>query len=804
MAPNVERNQGTIMEYGVDQIRVLEGLEAVRTRPAMYIGGTGSEGLHHLVYEVVDNSVDEAIVGFCRKVEVIIHADESITVIDDGRGIPVDIHPETGRPAVELVLTTLHSGAKFDSKAYRVAGGLHGVGLSVVNALSEWLEIEIKRDGKSYRQRYERGRPTTPIKEGGRTRTTGTKVSFSPDPIIFPERSFSLDTLSNRLREISFLTKGLTIVLFDERTNERREFFYKGGIAEFVQYLNKNKNTLHEKPIYILAEKQNDIKVEMALQYNDGFTENVFSYANSVNTHDGGSHLIGFKSALTRTINAYAVTNDLLKNARLSLSGEDIREGLTAVVSVWLPNPQFEGQTKARLVNAEMKGVVESIVNERLAEYLEEHPSEARRIVEKAIDAARAREAARRARDLTRRKGFLELDSLTGKLADCSEKDPALCELFLVEGDSAGGSAKQGRDRRFQAILPLRGKILNTEKARFDKVLSSQEIRLLVSALGTGIGRGGFDIGRLRYHKIIIMTDADVDGEHIRTLLLTFFFRHMRPVIEKGYLYIAQPPLFKIMKGKAERYLKHERELQSYLLELGTENKELKVGGVGKIYAGEELSNLLKRLVEYRHLYGRVARGGLVPDILDAFLKRRFQLTRGDVDAGRVVNLLNGIPEVRSKTEFTLIKSEEKDDYEIRFVWEGEERFFCPEIFASQDFENLLEIHEKIQSLDSPPFVLTGDGGKEITIKTKDELLEYIMTLTKTNAVIQRYKGLGEMNPNQLWETTMSPETRSLLHVRIEDAVEADQIFTILMGEQVEPRREFIQEHAREVRNLDI
>jgi len=786
--------------YTAEQIKVLEGIEAVRTRPAMYIGGTGPEGLHHLVFEVVDNSVDEALAGFCRRVDVIVHIDNSVTVTDDGRGIPIDVHIPTGRPAVEVVLTTLHAGGKFDNEAYKVAGGLHGVGLSVVNALSEWLELEIKREGKIHHQRYERGKPATPLMEIGRAKGTGTRVTFSPDPLIFEERTFSLDILSNRLRELSFLTRSLRITLMDERTDERREFYYEGGIVSFVEHLNRNKIVLHPKPVYI-EQVKNSVRIEVALQYNDGYAETVFSFANNINTKDGGTHLVGFKSALTRTINNYAASRSLLKGQKVELSGEDVREGLTAVVSVMLPTPQFEGQTKARLVNTEIKGLVEAAVNEGLAEYLEEHPSEAKRIIEKVAEAARAREAARRARELTRRKGILEIDSLPGKLADCSEKDPAQCELFLVEGDSAGGSAKQGRDRRFQAILPLRGKILNTEKARFDKILSSQEIRLIVQALGSGIGNE-FDINKIRYHKVIAMSDADVDGEHIRTLLLTFFFRHMRPIIEKGYLYIAQPPLFRVKKGRVEKYIATEKELHEFLLELGVEGKTLKTKANGKVLTGQTLFTVLKRLVEYRHLYEKVLRKGLVPWLVDALLKQGVRFKRGGMSAEEVIRLLNSVSEIRSKTQFA-VREESRDEEEISFEWEGDTRTFSPEIFFSAEYQALYDIHEKIEALDRPPFILAGEG-EDVVVGSKEELLEHILNLGKRNAMIQRYKGLGEMNPEQLWETTMNPETRTLLQVRIEDAVEAEQIFTILMGEQVEPRRAFIEEHAMEAANLDI
>jgi len=607
------------VSYSAEQIKVLEGLEAVRKRPAMYIGGTGPEGLHHLVWEVVDNSVDEALVGFCDRIEATIHLDNSVTVVDNGRGIPVDIHEPTGRPAVEVVMTTLHAGGKFDSSAYKVAGGLHGVGVSVVNALSEWLEVEVWRDGKKHLQRYERGKPTGDPEVIGKARRTGTRVTFLPDGEIFPDRTFSVDILSNRLRELAFLNKGLRIVLTDERAHDTREFYYTGGIKAFVELLNENKTVLHPKPIYI-EETRNGTVVEVAIQYNDGYAETVFSFANTINTHDGGTHLIGFRSALTRTINSYAASRDLLKNLKATLTGDDVREGLTAVISVKLVNPQFEGQTKARLNNPDMKGLVETIVNEKLGEFLEENPGLGRRIVEKVAEAARAREAARKARELARRKGPLNDDELPGKLADCSEKDPALCELFIVEGDSAGGSAKQGRDRRFQAILPLRGKILNTERARIDKMLSSAEIRVLISALGAGIDPE-FDISKLRYHRIIIMTDADVDGEHIRTLLLTFFFRHLRQVIDDGHLYIAQPPLYRVKRGKTERYLKDDRAMEEFLLEAVAESLRMESHDGKTSWSGQRLSGILRKMTAWQHCRRVLERRGRNPDAVAALIE---------------------------------------------------------------------------------------------------------------------------------------------------------------------------------------
>lgn len=632
---------GEATRYDARSITVLKGLDAVRKRPAMYIGSTGSRGLHHLVYEVVDNSIDEALAGFCNNIKVILHKDGSVSVEDDGRGIPTDMHPTQKRPAVEVVLTMLHAGGKFDRKAYRVSGGLHGVGVSVVNALSEWLEVTVWQRGKIFRQRYERGKPVTDVYVDGKTDRTGTLVRFKPDSKIFETVEFSFDNLSQRLRELAFLNKGITIEIFDERSDKKHRFNYQGGIISFVEFLNENKNTLHKSPIYFSGER-NGVKVEVALQYNDGYQENIFTFVNTISTHEGGTHLIGFKAGLTKTLNAYGQKNNIFKNGKFVLTGDDVREGLTAVLSVMMENPQFEGQTKTKLGNSEVRGIVESIVNDGLSEYFEENPSVARSIIEKCILAARSREAARRARELTRKKSALEAGMLPGKLADCSLNDPKLCELYLVEGDSAGGSAKQGRDRTFQAILPLRGKILNVEKSPLDKVLSNEEIRMMITAVGTGVGDEDFDISKLRYHKIIIMTDADVDGAHIRTLLLTFFYRHMPELIKRGHIYIAQPPLYRIKKGKTEIYA----------------------------YSDEERERAVERL-----------------------------------------------------------------------------------------------------------------GRKGV--------------------MVQRYKGLGEMNPEQLWKTTMDPERRTILRVTLEDAVEADRIFTILMGDKVEPRRRFIEENAKKVRNLD-
>ncbi len=789
--------------YGVDDIKILKGLEAVRVRPAMYIGSTGIDGLHHLVYEVVDNSVDEALAGFCTAIDVTLHHDGSCTIVDNGRGIPTEPHPgdPKGRTAAEIVLTELHAGGKFEASAYKVSGGLHGVGISVVNALSEWLEMDIKREGQVYQQRFERGRPVTDLTVVGKTKGNGTKIVFKPDTEIFETTEFSGDVLSQRLRELAFLNSGLKIVITDERTGESKEFLYKGGIVSFVEHLNKNKTPVHTKPIHVTGEKDG-IVVEMALQYNDGYAENIYTFANNINTREGGTHLIGFKSALTRTSNSYALSKGIIKEGKESISGDDIREGLTAVISVKLPNPQFEGQTKMKLGNSEVKGIVESITNEVLATYYEENPSTARKIIEKAIQAARAREAARKARELTRRKGVLEDTGLPGKLADCSEKDPAFSEIFIVEGDSAGGSAKQGRDRRTQAILPLRGKILNVEKARFDKMLGSDEIKTLITALGTGIGAGDFDINRTRYHKIVVMTDADVDGAHIRTLLLTFFFRQMPELIEKGYLYIAQPPLFRVKRGKTEKYVQNEAALTKMLFELAADDMILPGpdGGITE----KKLVLCLRKVAAYDRVISWFERRRkdirVIENLLAWKVEKAVLKNRGETEA-LVSRLSAAIPNLNAGE---LVYDEEHEAYEVELTRHNCKAKISFDSLAMPEYKEAVMLYREITALlGLPPFRVNVKGELR-SVESIRELLTLVNEISKKGLTIQRYKGLGEMNPQQLWETTMDAEKRTLLQVRVEDAVSADEIFTVLMGDQVEPRKNFITEHALEAKNIDI
>lgn len=808
------------VKYDARTIQVLEGIEAVRRRPAMYIGDVGVGGLHHLVYEVVDNSIDEAMAGYCQNINIVIHVDGSVTVDDDGRGIPVDLHKTEKKPAVEVVMTTLHAGGKFDHRTYKVSGGLHGVGVSVVNALSEWLEVEIRREGKVYHQKYERGKRVSRLTVIGRSKKSGTKVTFKPDEEIFKKGELNFDILSNRLRELAFLNPNLRITITDERTDDKNEFKFKGGIVSFVEYLNRNKNPLHKKVIFLAREKD-ELSIQIAMQYNDGYTENIFTFVNNINTTEGGTHLSGFKSALTRVANQYCKSHNLFKNTQTTLSGDDTREGLTAVISVKIPNPQFEGQTKTKLGNSEVQGIVESIVNESLSTFFEENPSVANKIMEKALVAARAREAARKARELTRRKGALDSGNLPGKLADCSEKDPALCEIYLVEGDSAGGSAKQGRDRRYQAILPLKGKILNVEKARLDKVLSNPEIRTMVSALGTGIGEDDFDLSKLRYHKVVIMTDADVDGSHIRTLLLTFFYRQMRQLVEKGHIYIAQPPLYKIKRGQREEYIQTEEEMNNLLLELGSEGLSLE-SGQGKqkrTYTPAQFREILRIMVELEKLALGLQKKGI--DFQEYIGQRNSKTGKLPAYRVRIEEVDRFVYNDEELAQFVQVE-ERHHGSALRIHQENEEEegnspeVEVLEIFESREIEKLASRLEKLK-LDvahyqiepedkekTKPLFLLKTNKEEIPIYNLKDLLNYVRTQGRKGLSIQRYKGLGEMNPEQLWETTMDPEKRIIQQVTLQDAVKADEIFTILMGDAVEPRREFIQEHAPHVRNLDV
>ena len=799
-------------DYKADNIKVLEGLEAVRKRPGMYIGDTGERGLHHLVYEVVDNSIDEALAGHCDNIEVTIHIDNSVTVVDNGRGIPVDIHSTEGISAAEVVLTKLHAGGKFDKSSYKVSGGLHGVGISVVNALSETLEIEIKRDGRVYQQSYRRGVPQDRLKEVGKSKERGTKVTFTPDTEIFETSDFSFDILSQRLRELAFLNSGVKITIEDERNQKKHEFFYKGGLLSFVEHLNRAKAAIHPKVVHFAGEKEG-VEVEIAMQWNDGYSENVFSFANNINTAEGGTHLIGFKSALTRTVNSYAIEIGQLKKDDANLQGEDVREGLTAVVSVKVPEPQFEGQTKTKLGNSEVKGIVEALVNEKFSSYLSEHPADAKKIVSKGVEAARVREATRKAKDLARRKGALDSGSLPGKLADCQERDPALSEIYLVEGDSAGGSAKQGRDRRNQAILPLKGKILNVEKARFDKMLSSQEIRLMITALGTGV-KEDYDSAKLRYHSIIIMTDADVDGSHIRTLLLTFFYRQMPDLVEKGHLFIAQPPLYKVKRGKQERYLKDEATLEDHLIELGTENIRVRATNDGNGLTGQSLQSFVKKVARWEKLMALIMRkrknrvvieGLLLEEQFSEDMLKDEKALRGL--ESRLVSYINLTAPDQAPVSCALEEDPEHNCFKLicatRTNGSRSQTVIDREFLISAEYKEIKRLFTELTSIGVPPYAVE-NGEQKAQLRSLTEVLKYIMEGGKKGQYIQRYKGLGEMNPDQLWETTMNPETRILLQVRIEDAVEANDIFSTLMGDEVEPRRKFIEDHALTVKNLDI
>jgi DNA gyrase subunit B len=788
--------------YGADKIKVLEGLDAVRKRPAMYIGSTGPDGLHHLVYEVVDNAVDETMAGFCTRIKVVIHTDNSISVSDDGRGIPVEMHPTEGVPAVQVVMTKLHAGGKFDDKAYKVAGGLHGVGVSVVNALSAWLEVEVSRDGKVYSQRYVQGKPVSELSVIGKSKRTGTKVIFLADPEIFETKEFSFDILAGRLRELSFLNRGLEISLYDERTEKEANFLYKGGISEFVDYISRKNAPLHPKPIYLAGEKDM-VQLEIALRYTDSYNERLFSFANNINTREGGTHLTGFKAALTRTINNYIGAN--FPKIKALPSGDDVREGLCGVISVRLPQPQFEGQTKMKLGNSEVKGLVEQVVNDQLATYFEENPSVARKLVEKVTEAARAREAAKKAKELVRRKGVLSEHSLPGKLADCSERDPAAAEIFLVEGDSAGGSAKQARDRRFQAILPLRGKILNVEKARFHKILENAEIRTMITAFGTGVGEEDFTADKLRYHKIIVMTDADVDGSHIRTLLLTFFYRQMRELVERGHLYIAQPPLFRVVDGKKESYIKDEAAMRKLLLERACAELNLEIEATGQTLAASRLVKHMELVNAYLEGLDRLKRRGYPLPALNALLGARVRAKSTFADRAKAEELA-GLLASQGMVVDAITQDEEHSLSEIAITCLGETKesaVISWSLVSSADYGHLAQLHDQLAGSHQGPFHLTKNGSRQ-EVASVEELLKRLMEAGAKGLALQRYKGLGEMNPEQLWETTMDPEKRTLLQVKVEDFVKADEMFTTLMGDEVEPRRDFIIENALDVRALDI
>jgi DNA gyrase subunit B len=775
-------HQRIASNYGASDIKVLEGLTAVRKRPSMYVGNTGFEGLHHLVYEVVDNSIDEALADYCDFIDIQILNDNSVVVTDNGRGIPVDLHETEKVPALEVVMMKLHSGGKFDNKSYKVSGGLHGVGVSVVNALSEFLEAEVYREGNIYYQRFERGEKKTELKVIGKTPKQGTKIHFRPDPQIFESISFDFDTLARRMRELAFLTKGVKIQISDERTGKQKEFHYEGGIRSFVQHLNKNRVVLHPNPIFLTGEK-NNILVEVAFQYNDSYNEIIFTFANNINTREGGSHLAGFKSAITRSINNYLLGSPLSKNFKEKLTGDDVREGLTAVISVKLPNPQFEGQTKGKLGNSEVKGLVENLVNEGLSTFFEEHPGVTKAILSKVVDAARAREAARKAKELARRKGVLGDFSLPGKLADCQERDPSHSEVFIVEGDSAGGSAKQGRDRRFQAILPLKGKILNVEKSRFDKMMSSEEIKTMIATLGTGIGDKEYDIQRLRYHKVIIMTDADVDGSHIRTLLLTFFFRQMPELIEKGHLYVAQPPLYRVVDGKREIYIKDEESFNDFIIKRISERESVAMDN-GEVISGKKLTTLLKNLIKYYDNVNELLRRGYSERFIeflgsygakgkDVFKDREFMegLFEKLQASGFIVNDLQMSEDGHGYYEF-VVSETRNGGQSFEVDWQ---------LFTSPELKRVIEISQQFSDLKGRSFQIGGDGRPFTGLQ---KLLENLMNQGKSGLTIQRYKGLGEMNPSQLWDTTMDPEKRTLLKVRVEDVVEADGIFTVLMGDE--------------------
>jgi DNA gyrase subunit B len=800
--------------YDASKIKVLEGLEAVRLRPGMYIGDTGERGYHHLVYEVLDNSVDESLAGHCTEITTTIHNDGSCSVEDNGRGIPTSIHPTEGVSGVQVVMVKLHAGGKFEGEAYKVSGGLHGVGVSVVNALSEKLKVWVKQGGKLHSMEFVRGEPVAPLKVIGDSNERGTRVQFYPDHSIFTEvHSFNYEIIYNRIRELAFLNAGLKLSLIDERTNKRADFFYEGGIRTFVQFVNKAKKPIFPEPFYFRAEAEAGV-VDVALQYNEEYHENIYTYANNINTIEGGTHLIGFKAALTRTINNYATKSGILKNGD-SIEGDDTREGLAAVISIKIRNPQFEGQTKTKLGNGEVKSLVEQAMGDKFAQFLEENPSIAKQIVNKSLEAARAREAAKKARELVRRKGALDSGALPGKLADCQNENPEECELYLVEGDSAGGSAKQGRDKRNQAILPLRGKILNVEKARFDKMLAFEEIRTLITALGTSIGKDDFDVSKLRYHKVVIMTDADVDGSHIRTLLLTFFYRQMHELISRGHLYIAQPPLYKIKRGKVERYLKDESEFTDVILNGGTAETELRPAQ-GPVLDAATLKHLVSRVREQSSLIDILSSEGNDPRVVQVI--GRLDLSAPDLFqssvkiAAVISSLQENLPalidtafEVKEGVR-TVGDTEEKVVIVLtRLRGAQRETVLSPRLVRQPQFVHLQQIMRETAKLGSGPFVLAEVGGKELVrCDTVEAVARAVDERGRKGLSITRYKGLGEMNPEQLWETTMDPENRRMLQVRVEDAIDSDSIFTVLMGDEVEPRRKFIEDNALKIRNLDI
>ena len=797
---------GAENEYTADSIKVLEGLEAVRVRPAMYIGSTGSMGLHHLVFEVVDNSIDEAMAGFCNQIDVTIHFDNSITVLDDGRGIPVDIHKEENRPAAEVVMTTLHAGGKFDKENYKVSGGLHGVGVSCVNALSSKLELEVKRNGAVYYQKYEFGKPVTEFKQIGQTQKRGTKIRFWPDEEIFEDTEFDYAILSKRLKELAFLNKGISISLADERSGKKDNFFYEGGITEYVAYLSQGKERIHPNPIHIFS-KREEMELEICFQYTNAYTETILSFVNNINTIEGGTHLSGFKSALTRTFNSFAQANQIFKkDFKGALSGEDAREGIFAVVSIKIKEPQFEGQTKAKLGNSDVKGIVESIINEKLTEFFEENIQIARLIINKAFLAAQAREASRKAKELVRKSSLLENTTLPGKLADCQSKSPENSEIFIVEGDSAGGSAKQGRDRKFQAILPLRGKILNVEKASLSRMFDSQEIKAIIAALGISIQNEQIDLEKLRYHKIIIMTDADVDGAHIRTLLMTFFFRKMKPVIESGYLYLAQPPLYFVKKGKGGKYLKNEKELEAYLLKLIGEEYELQDNGSENSMKNEDLIRFLKLIIKKKNLLEKIEKRGMPPALTNMLIEQ-IKDENSFKDVAKTKEIVELISKMDICSEVTMDFEEEHGLYivHITYTYKG---VVCRtsidwDYLTGPLFSEVNEAHEKLKDYPSAPYRVRS-GSDTASFQTAEELVEGLFDRVQKGIYIQRYKGLGEMNPSQLWETTMNPENRILLQVNINDLIESEQIFDTLMGLDANKRKEFIQNNALNVKNLDI